>query len=125
MTTLIRWTPEEDAALRDRWMRDTPEMISADMNRSADGVKKRAQKLGLLPRTSGRRIGHKLSEDAKKSFQTHRFHAKQVKALHARPITRDPFIAVLFGACEAVKATVLPSRVFKQSMEVSDEMEAA
>ncbi|HVM91762.1 MAG TPA: hypothetical protein VMT67_03065 [Terriglobales bacterium] len=123
--TLLRWTPEEDAVLRDRWMRDTPEMIGADMNRSADGVKKRAQKLGLLPRTSGRRVGHVLSEEAKKSFQMHRYHAKQAKALHARPITRDPFIAILFGACEAVKAIVLPSHVYRQTMDTSDELGAA
>lgn len=42
-----------------------------------------------------------------------------------RPVARDPFIAVLFGAREAIKATVLPSHTYRQPMDYTDDMEAA
>ena len=123
--TVIRWTPEEDAILRLRWPNETPEAIGAAINRTANGVKKRSRKLGLTPHQSGRKFGTPLSEESLKQWRENRFHAKQVKEIRGRAIRRDPFIAILFGACEAIKATALPSRIFRQSMEVNDELEAA
>jgi hypothetical protein len=35
-------------------------------------------------------------------------------------VSRDPFISILFGAREAIKATALPSRIYRQNMEISE-----
>lgn len=44
---------------------------------------------------------------------------------YERPISRDPLVAVLFGACEAIRATVLPSHIHRQPMDCTDDLEAA
>jgi hypothetical protein len=124
-TTPIRWSPEEDAILTARWPDETPDAIGADLGRSTEGVKSRARKLRLSHHKVGRRTGMHLSEESHKSFLTTRFDRKEIRANRGKPIARDPFIAVLFGACDAIKATVLPSRVFKQSMSIDEEELAA